>query len=50
VADQQDIVKVLEETARSLKEQSVILRRQSHELMKEASRIRSQQESQRRKT
>jgi len=41
VANQEGIIKVLEETARSLKEPSAILRQQSHDLMKEANRIRT---------
>ena len=39
--DQSDILRVLEQTARSLKEQGSILWKQSRDLIKEAARIRA---------
>ena len=39
--DQSDVVRVLEQTARSLKEQGSILWKQSRDLIKEAARIRA---------
>jgi len=39
--DQSDVIRVLEQTARSLKEQGSILWKQSHDLRKEAARLRA---------
>lgn len=41
MADTMDVIKVLEQTARSLAEQSQVLREQSRDLTKEAARVRA---------